>query len=291
MSKVYIIFEGRRYSPEFAEAVREWRRLCQLEGIPFAITQGGFNSTVEASAGSHGGDSIDVRTRGLTESQISRMIYLGRMVGIAVWFRTTNVALYGTRAQGFKSYHVHGVPNGWGHPSKQAADQARSYRNGRDGLIRNLADLGPGHTGEFRTRTWAEYKRLTQKTTPVPSKGEPEMSEAMVRKVIREELVDAQITANGQTKSLRQHELDDMVMGHARSVALMEMRKQISAMAASLGVQIKESGASVVAAIERELDESIHDAMSEHFPSMEKAEIDDIANSFLELLVSRLTKD
>src|SRR5690606_11647328 len=37
---------------------------------------------------------------------------------------------------------------------------------GRDGLASNQADLGPGHTGKYRTRTWQEY-RVTRPTTPV----------------------------------------------------------------------------------------------------------------------------
>lgn len=136
----------------------------------------------------------------------------------------------------------------------------------------------------------AEQIRTSGQTTQTP-KEEPELSEEMVRKVIREELIDAQVTAYGKQKSIRQHELDDIVLGHARSAALAEMRSQINDMASALGVEIRKSSASTVTAIESLLDEAIHEAMAEHFPSMEKAEADDIANTIFDRLVTQLNKE
>lgn len=286
---VYRIYEGRRYSDVFWQAVSEWRRLARLEGIPFTITQGGHNGgAVSASASTHNGDAVDVRTRGLTQKQIARLVVLGRMVGIAVWFRTTNVARYGTRAQGFGVEHLHGVPNGWGHPSQAAANQAIAYRNGRDGLARNLEDLGPGHVSTYRTRTWAGYKAAN--TTP---KGDTKMSEEMVRKVVKEEIANALATeyvASGKRQSLLLHILQDTVLGQARSAALGDLRTQLNAVASQLGVKIDQSKAAILSGINKELDESIHDAMVEHFPSMERAEADEIASTIFELLVTQLNK-
>lgn len=175
MATIYRVYEGRRFSPEMWAAVSEWRRLARAEGIAFRITQGGFNrGGVSASAGTHDGDAIDLSVSGLTQTQVARLITLGRMVGIAAWFRTTKVAKWGTRAHGFGAYHIHGVPNGWGHPSRGARDQATAYRRGRDGLRQNGPDTGPGHVSTYRTRTWADYQKLTAskpapKPTPAPT--------------------------------------------------------------------------------------------------------------------------
>ena len=173
MATIYRVYEGRRFSPEMWAAVSEWRRLARAEGIGFRITQGGFNNGgVAASAGTHDGDAIDLSVSGLTQAQVARLITLGRMVGIAAYFRTTKVAKWGTRAHGFGAYHIHGVPNGWGHPSRGARDQALAYRRGRDGLRQNGPDTGPGHVSTYRTRTWADYQKLAA-PKPKPTPGLP----------------------------------------------------------------------------------------------------------------------
>lgn len=162
-------YKSRTYTPQFAEALKEWERLVRAEGIPFTITQGGFNAGVVASGATHHGDSVDISVRNLSKSQVTRVITIGRMLGMAAWFRTTKYAKWGTRAQGFSSYHIHAVPNGWGVPSPSARSQANSYRSGRDGLARNLADLGPGHVTNYRTRTWAGYLAAVKKPTANPA--------------------------------------------------------------------------------------------------------------------------
>lgn len=161
-----VLYGGRRYTQDFANCLEEWKRLAAKAGISLIITQGGFNgSNVSASAGTHAGDAVDVSVRNssgsyLTEAQVTKLITLGRSVGLATWFRTTRFAKWGTRAHGFSSYHIHAVPNKWGVASPEAAEQADSYRRGRDGLASDQKDLGPGHVSTYRTRTWAEYKKL-----------------------------------------------------------------------------------------------------------------------------------
>lgn len=155
-----VVWGGRRYSPDMRDCMQEWQRLAKLEGIPFRVTQGGFNRGVSASAKTHWGDAADVSVSGLSRDQVSRLVALGRMVGLAVWFRTTKTAKWGTRAQGFGSYHLHAVPNGWGAPHAEAKAQADAYRRGRDGLRGNGTDSGPGHVAVYRARTWAQYKSM-----------------------------------------------------------------------------------------------------------------------------------
>lgn len=147
----YVWWRGRRFTPAMRDAIVAAENRA---GFTFTITQGGFNSGgVLASAGTHDGDALDLSVRDLTEQQVAVAIDCLRWAGIAAWFRTTKVGKWGTRPHGFSSYHIHGVPNGWGSPSRGARDQAAAYRAGRDGLASNGVDAGPGHTSAYRNRT------------------------------------------------------------------------------------------------------------------------------------------
>lgn len=159
---------GRKYSAVFAEALQEWERLVKAKGIRFTVTQGAFSGSVSASGNTHLGDAVDISVSGLTQAQVAEVNRIGRMLGFTSWFRTTKVGKWGTRAHGFKNYHIHAVPNLWGYPHKSARNQAASYRQGRDGLASNQTDLGPGHVNNYRTRTWLDYKALQQKPVPTP---------------------------------------------------------------------------------------------------------------------------
>lgn len=153
-SKPYIKFRGKRMTPAVRDALKAAE---QRAGRKFTITQGGFNAGgVAASAGTHDGDALDLSIRELSRQQVETMIEAMRWAGFAAWLRTTSKPKWGVRAQGFGSYHVHAVPNGWGQPSAGARKQAEAYRDGRDGLARNLADEGPGHTSAYRTKTRPE---------------------------------------------------------------------------------------------------------------------------------------
>lgn len=296
MTNVYRVYEGRRYSPVFWDAVSKWRSLCRTEGIPFVITQGGHNGgQVSASASTHNGDAVDISARNMTEKQAERLVRIGRMVGIAVWFRTTSTPKWGTRAQGFSSYHFHGVPNKWGHPSPAADRQADSYRNGRDGLVRNLSDIGPGHTKSYQRQTWHSYNKSIQgKPTPSLPKTGDGMSEAMVRKVVQEEIrnyFNTKVRAGGKDDSILGHLLSDTVFGYARSVAVGELRNQIRAVAAELNVSIEDAQSSIISEVQDELGDSVQDAIKEHFPSIEQAQSEEIARTFFDILVERISND
>lgn len=176
-----IRFRGFRMTEPVKQAILAAE---QRAGFTFTLTQGGFNNgAVAASAGTHDGDAIDLGTRGLTRKQVTAMIEALRWAGFAAWFRTTNVAKWGTRPHGFAAEHVHAVPNGWGSPSAGAAAQAVSYRAGRDGLARNLADAGPGHVGTWRNQTTP--RRPDTRTTL--ERYLDTMDEKTLRKIIREE--------------------------------------------------------------------------------------------------------
>lgn len=182
MSRAPIIsFRGFRMTEPVKQAILAAE---QRAGFTFTITQGGHNAgAVAASAGTHDGDAVDFSTRGLTRKQVETMIEALRWAGFAAWFRTTNVAKWGTRPQGFGDEHVHAVPNGWGSPSAGAINQAAAYRAGRDGLARHLADIGPGHVSTWRNQT---TPRRPDTRTHL-ERYLDNMDEKTLRKIIREE--------------------------------------------------------------------------------------------------------
>ena len=185
----YIWFRGKRMTPAVRDALLAAE---QRAGFDFVVTQGGFNAGgVAASAGTHDGDALDLRTRDLDKAKIARMIEAMRWAGFAAWYRTST-AQYGVRAQGFSTPHVHAVPNGWGLPSTGAKRQADAYRAGRDGLSRNLADVGPGHTRAFVSKTRPERPDTRTELERLID----DMDEKQLRNIIRDEIdkaIDAKI--------------------------------------------------------------------------------------------------
>lgn len=175
----YIWWRGFRMTPEFRDAIQAAEKRA---GFAFSVTQGGFNAGgVAASAGTHDGDAADFSVYGpgrvlMSREEVATMIEALRWAGIFASLRTGKSSLYGVRAQGFVTRagadmpHIHGVPNGWGSPSRGARDQAAAYRRGRDGLKGNGPDAGgPGHVSTHRSRTTP----MKPTTTPgLPDSGD-----------------------------------------------------------------------------------------------------------------------
>lgn len=102
-----------------------------LGGHTFVVTQGSYQSTVKASAGTHdGGGAVDLRWCGH-----GRCLLALRKAGFAAWHRTP--------AQGSWPHHVHAVLVDHPKLSPSAARQVVAYRNGRNGLANNGEDDGP----------------------------------------------------------------------------------------------------------------------------------------------------
>ena len=148
--------DGRRYTPDCDAALLDAEK--EAGGV-WRRTQGGWNGgAVGASAGTHDEDAVDYSVFGKTETEVAKLITACRMRGLVASFRTTKTPKWGVRAQGFSSYHVHVVPNGWGYASAGAEYQAREYRAGRDGLKGRGPDKGgPGHTRDYTSVTWPGY--------------------------------------------------------------------------------------------------------------------------------------
>ena len=180
-SQPYIWFRDKRMTTQVRDALLAAE---QRAGFEFTITQGGFNAGgVAASAGTHDGDALDLRTRDLSDDEVATMVEAMRWAGFAAWLRTTNKPRLGVRAQGFNPGHVHAVPNGWGLPSAGAKRQAKKYREGRDGLRGNQEDAGRGHTRAFADKTWPERPDTRTEIERLLDT----MDEKQLRKIIRDE--------------------------------------------------------------------------------------------------------
>jgi hypothetical protein len=111
-------------------------------------TQGSYNTSVSASAGTHaGGGAIDLAAKNLTSKQRNILVREMRRVGFAAWLRTP--------AQSNWPYHVHAIAMGCKDASDGAKAQMVAYRQNRNGLASGGPDDGPR---QFVDVTWESYK-------------------------------------------------------------------------------------------------------------------------------------
>lgn len=112
-------------------AVQSLRWVEDKSGVRIEPGQGSFNKGgVSASGGTHDGEAIDIRVRGMSADEIKRLVIWLRKAGWAAWYRKPSIA-WGA--------HVHAVPT-TGILSPQAAQQVRAFDLGRDGLAGNALD-------------------------------------------------------------------------------------------------------------------------------------------------------
>jgi hypothetical protein len=117
-------------------------------GGPLTVTQGSYNTTVAASAGTHnGGGCIDFSVRGLTLTQINKRVRALRIVGFAAWHRFPS--------EGPWPEHIHAVAVGCKELAAIAARQVASLRAGRNGLASNGLDRH--RDMKLPVTTWEAY--------------------------------------------------------------------------------------------------------------------------------------
>lgn len=103
----------------------------RLAGHLFTVTQGSYQSSVEASAGTHDlGGAVDLRWTG-DDSDIRAL----RRAGFAAWHRDPS--------QGDWPDHIHAVLIGHPNLAPSASRQVDAYYAGRNGLANSAADDGP----------------------------------------------------------------------------------------------------------------------------------------------------
>jgi hypothetical protein len=112
-------------------AVESLRWAEDKSGVAISPSQGSFNrGGVAQSGGTHDGEALDARVRGLSSAEIERLVIWLRKAGWAAWYRPASSS-WGA--------HIHAVPT-TGVLSSQAAYQVRAYDAGRDGLTGNRID-------------------------------------------------------------------------------------------------------------------------------------------------------
>lgn len=98
------------------------------------LSQGSYNTSVSASAGTHaGGGVVDVTSSSWEWAKALRR------VGFAAWVRTPGEGPWG--------YHIHAVAIGDRQMSSSAANQVVAYFAGRNALANNRADTAPSSVG------------------------------------------------------------------------------------------------------------------------------------------------
>lgn len=123
--------------------------------IPIKVTQGSYNTSVSASAGTHsGGGAVDISTTLMTESTALKLVEILRKKGFAAYLRPRN-RLW--------QRHIHAIaiqPGGKGDQgvlSGSAYKQVVEYYNQGDGLVGNLPD--PHKNMGIKLVTWESTKR------------------------------------------------------------------------------------------------------------------------------------
>lgn len=132
----------RRFTPRMRDQLVEAERLA---GVRLTPTQGSFNTSVEASAGTHAREAVDLSVRGYTRAQEDDVIVALDTVGIDGWVRPAN---------GKWVRHIHGIPRG-GDLSPSAQRQVAEAAQGGDGLVGNAPDPHAHLRGP--RRTWEQY--------------------------------------------------------------------------------------------------------------------------------------
>lgn len=111
-------------------------------------TQGSYNTSVDASAGTHaGGGAIDISVRNLSNSEEIELIRLLRTVGFAAYIRPYIARLW--------PKHIHAIAIGCPDLSRAAANQVDDYKAGRNGLANNGPD--PHADLDVPFTTWEQY--------------------------------------------------------------------------------------------------------------------------------------
>lgn len=145
MTTIVRVGATSRTDARTAEMLAEAERL----GGNLPVTQGSYNTSVSASAGTHnGGGALDFSVRGLTRAQINRRVKALREVGFAAWFRPARPGVWGP--------HIHAIAIGTKDLAPLAKTQVKAYRSGRDGLKGNGVDIHR-NLGVAPT-TWERYQ-------------------------------------------------------------------------------------------------------------------------------------
>jgi hypothetical protein len=145
-------FGGVRTTRRTQRMVLEARYLFRLRGggtYP-TISQGGWSTSVDASAGTHGRDAMDDRTRLMSRSRRLLWEWCNWEVGFAGWPRPYLAGIWPA--------HFHKLPKG-GDLSDAADRQIVQWFQG-DNALRSDRDYPRILSSGFVARTWEKYLKI-----------------------------------------------------------------------------------------------------------------------------------
>jgi peptidoglycan hydrolase-like protein with peptidoglycan-binding domain len=117
-----------------------------------ALVQGSYNTSVEASGGTHaGGGAADISVSHLTTTQRWQTVKALRTVGFAAWYRPAISGLW--------SAHIHAMAIGDTDMALVGAKQVADYIVGKNGLADHAADNTPT-TYRVPFTWWEKFKGL-----------------------------------------------------------------------------------------------------------------------------------
>lgn len=121
------------------------------EDFRFDFSQGSYNRSVSASAGTHdGGGALDIRTRGHRKKVVDHMVQSLRMAGFAAWSRGRGHDSFGG------SPHLHAIAIGDRELASIARGQVTDFARGRNGLRGHARD--PDRDLKAPVPKWAKRK-------------------------------------------------------------------------------------------------------------------------------------
>lgn len=104
-----------------------------------SFSQGSYNTSVSASAGTHdGGGALDIRINGFSSATADNVVKALRMAGFAGWRRGVNDSF---------PPHIHAIAMGDARATQVAKNQVAEYRRGGDGLVGSRGDMHLTSTG------------------------------------------------------------------------------------------------------------------------------------------------
>jgi hypothetical protein len=149
--------DGKKLTEQSAAMFDEWQRLV---GLNFDIMQGSYNDDVSTSAGTHdGGGALDCDDTGMSQDTINKVVYQGRRVGFAVYWRPPIPNKWGS--------HFHAIELGCPDASPAAKAQMAEYLLGGDGLKGTYPD--PHAALNAPKQTWEQYLASKRQRFPLPA--------------------------------------------------------------------------------------------------------------------------
>jgi len=149
--------DGKKLDERSAAMFDELQRLV---GLDLRVVQGSYSDGVGTSAGTHdGGGAIDFDDTGMDKATIDKIVYQGRRVGWALYWRPTLPGKWGS--------HFHGIALGCPDASSAAKAQMAEYLIGGDGLKGTYPD--PHAALNAPKQTWEQYLASKRQRFPLPS--------------------------------------------------------------------------------------------------------------------------